>query len=275
MTMDDVLFAQVDALIREIAAREILPRYRTLQQHDIAEKAPGDIVTVADHAVEAALASGLAALLPAARFIGEERCAQTPALIDTLGDGLAWIVDPIDGTANFAGGRPPFAVMVALLLDGVTIASWIYDPLDGIMTAARQGMATWCDGHRIDTGGRDDDAGCWTGIVSRFAMPDGMAPAVTALEAAIGTIVPTKRCAGHEYVLVAQGKRDFALFWRTLAWDHVPGALLLVEAGGVVERLDGTPYRPGSTEPGLLLARDRRIADHVRMLLRRPDDIAG
>lgn len=270
MTVDDTLFARVDALIRAIAAREIMPRYRALRDQDIAEKAPGDIVTVADHGVEAALAEELASLLPEARFIGEERCAHLPALLDTLGDGLVWIVDPIDGTANFAAGRAPFAVMVALLENGTTIASWIYDPLGDRMTSARQGRGTRCNGNRIDTGRPADDARQWTGIVSRFAMPDDMAPAVAALETRIGTVVPTMRCAGHEYVLVADGSRDFALYWRTLAWDHVPGALLLVEAGGVVERLDGTPYRPGSTATGLLLARDRRIADHVRALLRQP-----
>ena len=267
MTIDDTLFAGVDALIREIAAKEVLPRYRALRQDDIVEKAPGDLVTVADHAVEAALADGLAALLPAARFIGEERCAREPALLDTLGDGLVWVVDPIDGTGNFAAGQPPFAVMVALLRDGVTIAAWIYDPLADRMTSARQGMGTRSNGAPLGTGGQTGGPDDWTGIVSRFAMPDGMAPAVTALEAGIGTTVPTRRCAGHEYVLVAEGSRDFALYWRTLAWDHVAGALLLTEAGGVVERLDGTPYRPGSTGIGLLLARDRRIADHVRALL--------
>ncbi len=273
MTVDDTLSARVEALIRTIAAREIMPRYRALRDQDIAEKAPGDIVTVADHAVEAALAEALASLLPEARFIGEERCALLPALLDTLDDGLVWIVDPIDGTANFAAGRAPFAVMVALLENGTTIASWIYDPLADRMTTARQGRGTRRNGTGIDTGLPADDARDWTGIVSRFAMPDEMAPAVAALETRIGTVVPTMRCAGHEYVLVAEGSRDFALYWRTLAWDHVPGALLLVEAGGVVERLDGTPYRPGSTATGLLLARDRRIADHVRAVLRQPAGI--
>ena len=254
------LTSAVAEVTREAAAMAFA-RWRT----DFArwEKTPGSPVCEVDLDVDRMLRARLGALLPDAGWLSEET-VDSP---ERLGRSQVWVVDPIDGTGNFAAGQPPFAVMVALVRDGVTIAAWIYDPLADRMTSARQGMGTRSNGAPLDTGGQTGGPDDWTGIVSRFAMPDDMAPAVMALEAGIRTTVPTRRCAGHEYVLVAEGSRDFALYWRTLAWDHVAGALLLTEAGGVVERLDGTPYRPGSTGTGLLLARDRRIADHVRTLL--------
>lgn len=265
--MDDVRIDTVAQLVRTVAASAILPRYRALARHEVEEKAPGDLVTVADRDAEQALEDGLMALLPDARFIGEERCAREPELIAGLGAGPVWVVDPIDGTGNFAAGRPPFAVMVALLRDGVTQASWIHDPLSGRMAVAERGRGAWFDRAPVASGQGPEQQSALRGIVSSFAMPVAMAAPVARLSAAIAETMPTARCAGHEYPRVASGEVDFALFWRTLVWDHAAGALLLAEAGGVVERLDGTPYRPGSTETGLLLARDRATADRVRALL--------
>jgi fructose-1,6-bisphosphatase/inositol monophosphatase family enzyme len=266
--MNREILQAVTALIRAVAAREILPRYQKLQEHDVEEKGPGDLVTIADRAVEAALEQGLGRIVPEARFVGEELCAREPAVLAALGEGLAWVVDPIDGTGNFAAGRPPFAVMVALLRDNSTIASWIHDPLSGRMMVAELGSGARRDGTAVHTSGAVPDSSALCGTVSDFSMPEAMRGRVAALEREVGRLVPTLRCAGHEYPLVALGERDFALYWRTLVWDHAAGALLLSEAGGVVERLDGSPYRPGSTETGILLARNRGVADRVRALLR-------
>ena len=69
------------------------------------------------------------ALLPGSAVVGEEAVAADPAMLDRLRDGGAvWLVDPVDGTANFAAGRGPFAVMVALLRERRTAAGWILDP---------------------------------------------------------------------------------------------------------------------------------------------------
>lgn len=262
------LLPRVAEQIRVIAAREVLPRYRALSAGEIEEKAPGDLVTVADRAVEAALAEALAGVLPEARFLGEERCAADPGLLGTLdGEGLVWVVDPIDGTGNFAAGRPPFAVMVALLRDGETIASWIHDPLSGRMAMAERGGGAQVDGAPLAARARPADAAALRGIVSSFQMPVAMAGRVAALAGAVAEVAPTARCAGHEYPLVAAGERDFALYWRTLVWDHAAGALLLAEAGGAVQRLDGASYRPGSTETGLILARSPEVAETVRRML--------
>src|ERR1700709_1438740 len=139
----------VGALMAEAAERAILPRFRALARDEVEEKSPGELVTIADREAEAILTAGLAPLLPGSRVIGEEACAIDPRLIESLGEGIVWLVDPLDGTANFAAGRPDFAVMVALLRDGVTQAAWILNPLSGQLTRAELGSGAWIGDRRL------------------------------------------------------------------------------------------------------------------------------
>ncbi|MDQ4070429.1 MAG: inositol monophosphatase, partial [Actinomycetota bacterium] len=73
-----------------------------------------------------------------------------------------------------------------------------------------------------------------------------------------------RMAAAVEYPLIAEGEEDFALFGRTLPWDHAPGVLLVEEAGGVARRPDGTPYRPADTTGNLLVAADEGTWAAVR-----------
>src|SRR5690606_13423643 len=90
-----------------------------------------------------------------------------------------------------------------------------------------------------------------------------------ALESAAGNFVlqPGSNCAGDDYPGMVLEDHEFALYWRALPWDHAPGALFISEAGGVVARLDGTPYQPGQQMKGLLAARSQAIWNTVRSLL--------
>ena len=260
------LIDRVADLLKATAAEHVLPYYRTLAEDQIIEKSPGELVTIADREAEGRIARGLADLAPNARFVGEEACAADPSLLDRIGEGDIWIVDPIDGTANFAAGRPPFAIMAALLRDGEILASWIYEPLSGRMAVAERGAGAWIDGIRIRTASAVPER--LRGVVSRFSMPEGAAEAAAAVEAGIGEALPNLRCAGDQYPRVATGEQDFALYWRTLVWDHAPGVLLLTEAGGVARRPDGAPYRPAEPGTGMLLAHNEAIAQEIEKLLR-------
>src|SRR5258706_1538626 len=107
---------RVDRIIREVARTEIVPRFRMLRAGDIREKSPGNLVTAADMASEAALTRRLGEILPGAVVLGEEAAAEDEGLFGLLaGDAPVWIIDPVDGTINFAHGRPGFAVIVALV----------------------------------------------------------------------------------------------------------------------------------------------------------------
>lgn len=256
----------VAALLREVADAAILPRYRTLAEGDVEEKAPGELVTIADREAEAMLTPRLAALRRGSRVIGEEACAADPALIATIGDGLVWIVDPIDGTANFCAGTPPFGTMVALLRDGETIAGWIYDPLTGRLAAAEVGAGAWLGGVRVSTDQASPGVAGLRGAIGKLFAPEEH-DRLTRRGVAFGAFVPSSRCAADDYPAIVEGRNDFALFKRSLAWDHAPGALFLTEAGGRAARPDGTDYRPAVAGEGLLIARNATVWEEARSTL--------
>ena len=126
------------ALLRDAARAEIMPRFRRLGAGDVRRKTgPLDLVTDADEAAERVIAAGLAARFPGCVVVGEEGAAADPALLGRLADAdLAFVVDPVDGTANFAAGLPLFGCMAAAIVRGEVVAGWIHDPL-GDDTASR------------------------------------------------------------------------------------------------------------------------------------------
>jgi fructose-1,6-bisphosphatase/inositol monophosphatase family enzyme len=259
------LHLSVSALMRDVAARVVLPRFRQLDSSEISEKAPDDLVTIADKESEEALAEGLLALLPDARVVGEEACAADPSLTARVNDGLCWIVDPIDGTHNFAHGNPPFAIMIALADGGRTEAGWILDPLSGRMCHAARGQGAWVDESPIVSRGSGEDVPI-AGLSVTF-LPGELRDRVEARAEGHLRCVPIPRCAGEQYPRIVNGQNDVALFWRTMVWDHAPGALFLEEAGGRVSRFDGSPYAPGQTGTGLIAAATPELWERTAALL--------
>ena len=151
MTVD---IEAVTGILREVAAEEVMPRFRRLAEHEIRAKSGGELVTVADVAAERQIKRRLRDLLPGSQVVGEEATAEDPGLLDkfTQEDDWIWVIDPIDGTANFAAGRPVFALMVALVRRGETEAAWIFDPLGPRGATAERGAGAWLDGTRLTLG---------------------------------------------------------------------------------------------------------------------------
>lgn len=264
---------EVGALMRAVAQTAILPLYQRLAAGDAEEKAPGDVVTVADRRSEQLLAAELASLLPGSTVVGEEGVAADAALLERLADpGPVWLVDPLDGTANFAAGQGPFAVMVALLVNGITRTGWILDLITDQLAVADAGAGAYLDGRRITA---DQDApplSALRGNVRSRYLPPEVRAAVDRWAGLLGEALPGTGCAGREYPDVITGVQDFALFWRTLPWDHAAGVLFTNEAGGVARGLDGRPYLPTDPRPGLLVARNEAVWREVYdgLLARQP-----
>ncbi len=248
--MRGTLDTAVAALIRRVAADVVMPRFRHLGDDEVEEKSPGDLVTIADREAEAALAEGLLPLVPGARVVGEEACAADPAQLEGLERGTAWIVDPIDGTGNFAAGRAPFGMMVALSDAGTVRAGWLHDPLRDRMCHAALGGGAWIDGERVRA--RPTGAPLPVAALGTSYMPDGMREDLEARAAGRLVTHPIPRCAAEQYPRLVLGENDLTVFQRTLPWDHAPGALFVNEAGGRVARTDGGEYRIGDTRTGLL-----------------------
>jgi fructose-1,6-bisphosphatase/inositol monophosphatase family enzyme len=248
----------VAQLMRRTAAQVILPRFRTLHTNEIEEKSPGELVTAADRESEKLLTAGLLALLPGSAVLGEEAASAQPDSVQRLsGQADLWVVDPLDGTSNFVEGKPTFSVMVALMRQGKTVASWMLDPLTDTMAVAQKGGGAYLGGQRICTSRAVPKDGDLRGAVLTRFLPPELRLSIETRAQRVGGILPGLRCAGHEYPAIATGAQNFVLFWRTEPWDHVPGTLFITEAGGYVARLDETPYAPLDGGKGLLVAQNR------------------
>jgi fructose-1,6-bisphosphatase/inositol monophosphatase family enzyme len=262
----DELIDQVGRVMRQAARTAVLPRFQRLAESDVYEKAPGELVTIADQEAERIIEAALVDLVPGSVVVGEEAVGADAALLDRLrGGGGVWLVDPVDGTANFAAGRSPFVMMVALLREGAIEAGWILDPLADTLMTARRGRGVHLDGRRVHTApdARADSAGP-RGVVTGKYLPEPMRTEVPRRAAGLGAVLPGQGCAGFEYLAILDGAQDYTLFWKTLPWDHAAGALFTEEAGGVVRRLDGSAYDPTDDNRGLLAASSEPIWRQVR-----------
>ncbi len=256
----------VTEIIAAVGREEILPRFRALAAGDVREKGPGDLVTVADEASEARLAAALTDLLPGSVVVGEEASAADPAVLERLaGTAPVWVVDPLDGTSNFAGGIERFAMIVALVHGGRTVAGWIHEPLDGRTGTAVAGQGAFIDGRSV----RVADAAplaAMTGIVSTQKYAREHWPGVRRLKSALRS-AGHMRCAGLEYLNLAEGKVHVAVPAKLKPWDHLAGALMHREAGGHGAMIDGGPYTPSIHDGMLILAPDDASWQAVRDVL--------
>jgi fructose-1,6-bisphosphatase/inositol monophosphatase family enzyme len=255
------LHEPVVALMRQVARDVVMPRFRNLAADEIAEKAADDFVTIADKESELRLSEGLSAILPEAGIIGEEACATDPAILDRAGEGLNWIIDPIDGTGNFAAGNPPFGIMVALADAGTTLAGWILDPLTGRLCHALLGGGSHIDGQAVRAKESGGDLPL-AALAVYFMTAEERADIQRRAEGAFA-VVDIPRCAAEQYPRLVLGQNDVSVFARTLPWDHAAGTLFVNEAGGCCQRLDGTPYVVGDLRRGLLGASSPRLWDQA------------
>lgn len=262
MSGTPALTAQVHAIMRDAAQRAVMPHYQSLGADQIDAKAADDVVTVADKEAELILSDGLARLLPEAAIVGEEAAHADPALLDRLGDALCWIIDPIDGTNNYAAGKPPFGIMVALSQAGETVAGWIYDPLSGRLCHAHRGHGAFINDDRIAA--RATGADLPIAAISLVFMDQAKRAAMKAHIAPHYSLVDIPRCAAEQYPRLVLGTNDVSIFERTLAWDHAAGVLFVNEAGGKAARPDGRPYRVDEAHlPGLIGAASEALWDDL------------
>jgi fructose-1,6-bisphosphatase/inositol monophosphatase family enzyme len=239
--------------IRATAQAEIVPRFRMLGREDIREKAPGDFVTLADLEAERQLTRRLSGLLPGSVVLGEEAASQDRGDFSLLsGDAPVWVIDPVDGTANFARGQPGFAVIVALIERAAVRAGWIYDPLADTMVMAEAGAGAWCAGRRLTTAAEVPPADMAGAAYGRTKAGPRAAQALNA-SGRVGS-VRNRGCSGLEYLDVALSLAHFSLHSRSLPWDHAAGMLLITEACGVAGFLDGSPYDPRIIDRPVLAA---------------------
>ncbi|HUH84968.1 MAG TPA: inositol monophosphatase [Stellaceae bacterium] len=244
---------KIAAVIREIAQVEIVPRFRMLAQEDIREKKPGDFVTVADLAVERALTERLRDAAPGSVVLGEEAAHEDPTRLALLGEAApVWVIDPVDGTANFARGAPGFGVIVARVERGTVVAGWIYDPLADMMAVAERGGGAWSGGIRLAVAAEAEPSALVGAAYGRSRAGPRASKLLEDSRRIAG--VRNLGCSALEYIRVAEGAAHFSLHSRSLPWDHAAGMLIVAEAGGVSRFLDGSAYDPRIADRAVLAA---------------------
>ncbi len=269
MTFDDSAIDWLADLLADATKAEIMPRFRRLGGGDIRQKtSAADLVTEADVNAERLITARLRERYPQAMVIGEEACSDNPALLQGLGEAnLAFVIDPVDGTFNFASGVPLFGVMLAVVVAGETVAGIIHDPVG----------KDWLIGAR----GAGSHIRHAHGLVEKVhvAAPAPMSQMTGSVswqylnepERSKLARNQTKslsqfayRCAAHEYRLLASGHAHFVVYNKLMPWDHLAGVLIHQEAGGHAARVDGSAYLPSHVDGGLLVAPDRQSWSELR-----------
>lgn len=265
---------RISEIVAETAETEVRPRFRALAEGEVREKSAGELVTVADEAAEAALSRRLRDELPGSVVLGEEAAANEPAVFDYLaGDDPVWVIDPVDGTGNFARGVATFAVMLALVRRGETHAAWIHEPVAGRMTVASHGAGAWLDGERLRLPPPPKEAAAMRGTLHASGYGTPSLRRRLDKRRHLVDAVPSLRCAGAEYVRMARGEQHFSIFTKLAPWDHAPGTLILTESGGVARLSDGRTYAPQVDEAeALLLAPNNASWDTLHRTLLAADD---
>ncbi len=260
--------AQRLAALLAHTARAVLEAGEIIREHDrlprrIRHKAsPKDLVTETDVAVENFLREHLGPLVPEAGFLGEEGSAG-------LGlQGLAWVVDPVDGTTNFAHGVPFVATSVALCQDGAPLLGVVNLPLLGEIFTAGLGLGAWMNGEPIRV---SDTATLLEALVATgfpYRIEEHQDAILRQLALAMPATQGVRRAgaAALDLAFVACGRYDGFFEFALNPWDTAAGVLLVQEAGGHVGRMtQDAPYRLGDPD---ILAVNARLEPALRALLR-------
>jgi myo-inositol-1(or 4)-monophosphatase len=235
------------AALRQVAERvagEAAAHLRALSPSARAEvstkSSPTDLVTAADTAVEAMLRRRLAELRPGDAVVGEEAGGTEGA------SGTTWVVDPIDGTVNFRNGLPWYAVSVAAVRDGTSVAGAVAEPAAGRLWSAAIGAGATCDGRPLRASSRTDVALAvvGTGFSYRAERRVRQARMVAALLPRIGD-VRRAGSAALDICAVAAGWLDAYLEHGTNWWDWAAAAVIAREAGAVLRTPAGGPTQDG------------------------------
>ena len=235
------------ALLREIenaaqAAAAFIRRHDELRAELTWEiKGESDFVSLVDHGAEALILDMLAPDGHQFTFIGEESAPDTP-----IGDGITYIVDPLDGTTNYLHGFPAYAVSIGALVDGELAAAVVIDvPHNECYTAVRGGGA-FRDGAPIRVSSITDPALALIATGMPFRKAEQIARYLEQLPKVLASTSGIRRAgsAALDLAFLACGRVD--AFWelRLAPWDVAAGLLLVREAGGIVTDLEGAPSVP-------------------------------
>jgi myo-inositol-1(or 4)-monophosphatase len=234
---------KVKNIVIKAAKEELLPRFTKVKR---GIKADGTFLTEADLAVQNRIARELNTYWPDILFLGEEMEAeQQHALLQN--DKSVWVLDPLDGTSNYASGIPFYAVSLALIEQGQLSLGIVYDPERDECFYARKGEAAWMNEEKMETIDTGLSLKQSTGLIDfKRLAPD--------LATRLATEIPyaSQRSFGSvalDWCWIAMGRSHVYLHGKQNLWDYAAGHLILAEAGGESCTLDGEAVFNNSLTP--------------------------
>lgn len=224
----------------------------------IREKGTSDLVSEADVSAERLIIEKIRTAFPDHSILAEE--SQTELLSADIPEHL-WVVDPLDGTTNFAHGIPHFAVSIAYYHHGVAMCGVVFNPARDDWYVAARDAGAWYQGERLQVGVQDSLSDCLVGLGFYYDRGAMMEATLTTIHQLFKVGIHGVRRFGTASLDLAHVARGFygAFFEYQLSpWDFAAGRLLVEEAGGTVTTAQGSslPMKKGS-----VLASNGRLHD--------------
>ena len=247
-----ITIQQIIDIVREASA--LMDRTDGFEVHDKGTRE--DIVTTSDLAVQHFLTKHLAELLPGSGFLCEE---------EDFNHTDVWIIDPIDGTANYARGNENCCISVALVHEGVLSMGVVYSPWRGELYTAEKGKGAFCNGKPIHVSDRSFERGFLFSAMSTYRKARTCSDIIYDLYMGCCDFRRTGSAA-IELCLMAAGFVDLYFEMRLMPWDYAAASLVLLEAGGTICNFSGV--QPDLYKPDMYIAANtpehcRRILDTV------------
>lgn len=251
------------AALLSAAARAALAGGRVIkelfdQPHTIKMKGEIDLVTEADPASEAEIIKILGREFPGIPALAEESADKNPR----QAEGKVWVIDPLDGTTNYAHGFPVFCVSVALMDQGASRVGVIYCPLPDELFCAVKGGGAWLNGKRIRVTDTEQPIKALVATGFPYSIHEYLDTVLNQLRNILPAVRDVRRAgaAAVDLAHTACGRLDG--FWELdlKPWDTAAGWLLVEEAGGRVTDFSGGPYSPFKRE---ILATNGKLHDFL------------
>ena len=243
------------------AARALSRDFGEVENLQVSKKGPADFVSSADHKAEQTLFEELSRVRPGYGFLMEERGA-----IEGSDKTHRWIVDPLDGTLNFLHGIPHFAISIALEREGVLVAGVVYNVVRDELFTAEKGQGAFLNDRRIRVAARSSLADAVLATGTPYVGRPGHDVWLGEVERVMAISAGVRRwgAASLDLAYVANGRFDG--FWeRHLSpWDVAAGAVIVREAGGFVQEIDGGDFM----KTGAIVAGNDRLTPQLVKTLR-------
>ena len=249
-----ITIQQIIGVVREASA--LMDRTGGFEVHDKGTRE--DIVTTSDLAVQHFLTKHLAELLPGSGFLCEEED------FEDLNHTDVWIIDPIDGTANYARGNENCCISVALVHEGVLSMGVVYSPWRGELYTAEKGKGAFCNGKPIHVSERSFERGFLFSAMSTYRKDLARTCSDIIYDLYMGCCDFRRTgSAAIELCLMAAGFVDLYFEMRLMPWDYAAAGLVLTEAGGAV--CDFTGAYPTLYKPSMFIAAN--TPEHCKRIL--------